>query len=186
MTKYSHMPLPSDDKDAKKHWLKQEAPLGREWKTRDPGLVQVSSPAEVRTIMTTEAEGQRQPVYRQRTSTNLPDPVARSQNMIRQFTEKGIAADKFMKQCESVEDMILFMALYGEMADDKKGALFVKLSKILFDAQKEVQKQNNIALDREARQIKNTLENQKKLQRLLDKGALVVEAQEVKPRDGDA
>lgn len=180
------MPLPPDDKEAKKHWLKQEAPLGREWNTRDPGLVQVSSPADIREIVSRESQGEQVPVYRQRTSTNLPDPVARAQGLIRQFTQKNIAADKFMKQCESVEDMILFMALYGEMADDKKGALFVKLSKILFDAQKEVQKQNNIALDREARQVKNTLENQKKLQRLLEKGAITVDAQEVKPQDGDA
>lgn len=180
------MSLPPDDKTAKKHWLKQEAPIGRPWGTPDPGLTQVSSPADIREIVTRESQGEEVPTYRQRTASNLPDPVARSQGMIRQFTQKGIAADKFMKQCENVEDMILFMALYGDMEDDKKGALFVKLSKILFDAQKEVQKQNNITLDREARQIKNTLENQKKLQKLLEKGAITVDAKEVKPRDGDA
>lgn len=178
--------LPTNDKEAKKHWLKQEAPLGRAWKVPDPGLTQVSSPDEIREIVSRESQGEQVPTYRQRTASNLPDPVARAQGLIRQFTQKGIAADKFMKQCENVEDMILFMALYGEMAADKKGALFVKLSKILFDAQKEVQKQNNIALDREARQIKNTLENQKKLRRLLEKGAITVDAKEVKPLDGDA
>jgi hypothetical protein len=180
------MALPPDDKEAKKHWLNQEAPLGRPFGTRDPGLTQVSSPGDIREIVTREAAGEQVPTYRQRTSSNLPDPVARAQGLMRQFTQKGISADKFMKQCETVEDMILFMALYGDMADDKKGALYVKLSKILFDAQKEVQKQNNIALDREARQIKNTLENQKKLQKLLEKGAITVEAKDVPPKDGAA
>lgn len=105
---------------------------------------------------------------------------------MRQFTQKGISAERFMKQCESPEDMILFMALYGDMADDKKGALWVKLSKIIFDAQKEVQKQNNITLDRENRQFKNTLANQEKLKKLLDKGAFDTPVIDMTPKDGDA
>ena len=179
------MPLPTDNKDAKKHWLGQEPPLGRAWGTPDPGLTQVSSPADIREIVTRESQGELVPTYRQRTPSNLPDPVARCQSLMRQFTQKGISAERFMKQRESPEDMILFMALYGDMADDKKGALWVKLSKILFDAQKEVQKQNNITLDRENRQFKNTLANQEKLKKLLDKGAFDTPVIEMTPKDGD-
>lgn len=105
--------------------------------------------------------------------------------LIRQFTEQRISPEKFMKQCESVEDMSLFLALYGDMDDDKKAAIFLKLSKLLFERQREVQKQNNIDRAREERTIKNTLANQEKLSKLLTAGAIVVEAKET-PKDGDA
>lgn len=178
------MSLPPDDKSAKKHWKDQDAPLNRPFGSRDPGLVQVSSPEEVNQIITREADGDRVPVFKQRTSQNLHDPVARSQMLIRQFTEQRISPEKFMKQCQSVEDMSLFLALYGNMDDDKKAAIFLKLSKILFDAQKEAQKQNNIDRAREDRVIKNTLANQTKLQKMLDEGMLQATIVEDNSKDG--
>lgn len=176
------MSLPQDEKEAKKHWSNQDAPLGRPYNSKDPGLTQVDGPTDILAIVSTEAQGTPVPTYRQRTSQNLPDPVARSQELIRQFTQKKVSAEKFMKQCETAEDMILFLGLYGDMADDKKAQTFLKLSKLLWDKQKQVMAQNNIDRAREDKQLKNTLENTKRLQKLLDAGAIQAEVVEDKPK----
>jgi hypothetical protein len=168
------MALPPDEKEAKRHWQAQEPSLSRLYNSKDKGLTQVSGPGEIAEIVTRELDEGPVAVYRQKTASNLPDPVARSQWLIRKFTQEKVLADEFLPFCECAEDMVIYHARYGNMKDFPRGVLFQKYATSLFDKQKEVLKQNNIDRARDDRKTRNTLENQAKLQKLLDAGALDV------------
>lgn len=160
------MPIPKDDKEAKKHWLQQQQSIDRPFGSKDKGLVQVDSADDIKEIVTLEAGGEAVPVYRARTAHEMPDPVARSTAMIRNVTQKGQTEADFYANVENTEDLQLYLILFGDMPDDKKAANLHKLSKLLWEKQKEVQKQLTQERNLEDKRIKNALDIQEKLERM--------------------
>ncbi|WP_298692032.1 hypothetical protein [uncultured Sphingomonas sp.] len=161
-----HMALPPDDKTARKHWAAQQASIDRPMGTRDPGLTQVAGVTDALTIIEQEAAGIPTPVFKARTATNLPDPIARSVSMIRGVTQKGVTDEQFLQKCETVEDITLHTLLFGQMPPDKKGGLALKLAKHLSDQQRDLEKLNIQRQNLEEKRVRNALELDKKMAKL--------------------
>lgn len=179
------MPLPRDETTAHNHWMAQDKSLARPLRSKDPGLTQVAGPQDIQAIVQREAQGEIVPTYRQRTAENLPDPVARNVQLIRRKTQRDIPAEEFLRHVESAEDFVTYQMLYGDMDDHRRGDLALKLSKLLFDKQREQQKQNNFNKTHEQRVLKNQIELQQKLKKMMAAG-LIQDGRETGGQDGDA
>ena len=159
------MPLPKDEKEAKRHWSAQEPSLERPYKTRDKGLTQVDNPKEIRTILEREAEEGPVATYKARTPRNIVDPVARAQSLTRSHAQDGMDSEAFRAKCETPEDYQLWLAFYGDMKDRDRGQLLNKLSAQLWDRQKELLKQVNIDRAHEDKKLRNQVALAEKLSR---------------------
>ena len=128
-----------DPSEVKKHFQAQReeqsifVPDGR----RDKGVSIVENPAEVRAVV--EAEISKGPValYKLRNpATIYTDPIARTQELIRAYRAEGVSGDDFKARIQSLEDEILYQILYEPMSAKQRVDSLVKLSKLVFEAQK--------------------------------------------------
>jgi hypothetical protein len=104
---------------------------------KDKGVSIVESPAEVRAVIETEAQQGPVALYKLRNPATLySDPIARTQELIRFYREDGASADEFRSRIQSIEDEILYQILYEAMSAKQKVDSLVKLSKLVFEAQK--------------------------------------------------
>lgn len=132
----------------------------------------VESVSEVHGIIENEIDSGPTPVFKLRsTALELPDPIARSQWLIRERTKRNVGPEEFLDCCESVEDLMLFNCLYGNMADNQRNQGLAKLADLLFRKQQEVLKQHNIQQAQEEKRKKNALAAMKAMKGLWSEDA---------------
>uniref|UniRef100_B0T628 Uncharacterized protein n=1 Tax=Caulobacter sp. (strain K31) TaxID=366602 RepID=B0T628_CAUSK len=151
--------VPPTESETKKHWKSQEPSLFRQppsSRKPDPGVTIANSRDEVLGIVATELREGPVPAFKLRSAAEtLPDPMARTQGLIRASMTQ--TAEEFLQQCESVEDLILWNCRYGDMSDSQRNQGLVKLADLLFRKQQEVLKQLNIQKKDESQRQTNML-----------------------------
>jgi hypothetical protein len=150
--------VPATEADVKAHRKAQPRspflPPGK----RDKGIALVESATEVAGIITNEIEAGPTPVFKLRsTAIELPDPVSRTQTLIRAKTQKNLSQDEFLELVEDDDDYQLFLILYGNMSDSQRASHLSKYADRKFRKQQEVLKQHNIQQAQEERRKKNAL-----------------------------
>jgi hypothetical protein len=85
-----------------------------------------------------ELSGSPVELYRSRSpATNYPDPIKRSQELIQWHHRCKPSAKDFKGQVNTLSDQMLYLILYGNMSDNQRANALVKLSKQLFEEQKQ-------------------------------------------------
>ena len=106
----------------------------------DKGVSIVDSPAEVRAVVETEISEGPVSLYRLRNAATVySDPIARTQELIRFYRAEGGTAEEFKGRIQSLEDEILYQILFEPMSAKQKVDSLVKLSKLVFEAQKRIE-----------------------------------------------
>lgn len=128
--------IPPSPRERNLHWKAQQASVFRAPYSRDAGLQIIHSTAEVREVLNMEVQGQAIDLLRHRSpATTYSDPIALAQAFIRSHHE-GAGSTELAAQVNSVESQLLYLILCGDMSDNQRANALVKLSKLLFEAQK--------------------------------------------------
>lgn len=154
-----------------RHFAAQEASIFVPPRTRDPGVTIANSKAEVERQIGAALTGQTAHAFRLRNASDpQPDPLARMCSLLKAAHE-GMAADDFKQLIQSPIEQQAYLALYGDMKDHQRAAIWDKINKGVFEAQQAALQEAHRAHQRDAKRTDQLLKGRALQERIAQAAA---------------
>lgn len=154
-----------------KHYAAQEASVFVPPYTRDPGVTIAQTPAEVNRLIGSALNGQTANAFRLRNASEpQPDPLARMCQLL-VAAHEGMAADEFKQLVQSPIEQQAYLALFGDMKDHQRAAIWDKINKGVFEAQQAALQEAHRAHQRDSKRTDQLLKGRALQERIAQHAA---------------
>lgn len=154
-----------------RHFRAQEASVFVAPGTRDPGVTIAHSKAEVERQLGAAMTGQTAHAFRLRNASEAqPDPLARMCSLLKAAHE-GLPADEFKKLVQTPIEQQAYLALFGDMKDHQRAAIWDKVNKGVFEAQQAALQEAHRAHQRDAKRTDQLLKGRALQERIAQHAA---------------
>jgi len=144
-------------KQVQKHWDAQDPSVFVAPYSRDPGVTIARSRSDIDRQLSAAMSGRTANAFRLRNASEpQPDPLARMCSLLKAAHE-GMVADEFSQLIQSPVEQQAFLALYGDMKDHQRAAIWDKVNKGVFEAQQAALQEAHRAHQRDAKRTDQLL-----------------------------
>lgn len=163
-------PEPTPEQVAK-HFAAQERSVFVPPYTRDPGVTIARTRGEIDRQLGAAMNGQTANAFRLRNASNpQPDPLARMCQLLR-AAHDGMPADEFRQLVQSPIEQQAYLALFGDMKDHQRAAIWDKVGKQVFEAQQAALMEAHRAHQRDAKRTDQLLKGRALQERIAQHAA---------------
>jgi hypothetical protein len=154
-----------------KHFAQQERSIFVPPRHRDPGVTIAHTKAEVERQLGAAMTGQTAHAFRLRNASEpQPDPLARMCSLVKAAHE-GMPADEFRQLVQTPIEQQAYLALYGDMKDHQRAAIWDKINKGVFEAQQAALQEAHRAHQRDAKRTDQLLKGRALQERIAQHAA---------------
>lgn len=154
-----------------KHFSAQERSIWVQPHSRDPGVTIAPTKGEVERQIGAALTGQTAHAFRLRNASEAqPDPLARMCSLLRAAHE-GMEGSEFKQLVQTPLEQQAYLALFGDMKDHQRAAIWDKITKGVFEAQQAALQEAHRAHQRDAKRTDQLLKGRALQERIAQHAA---------------